>query len=253
MTRRIQRKYMDSLRDRGTFEAERDRAQKQAEDAKSKEDTLRTTNNKLKDEIGSLNEQLKQTREMLASSSNPDLARAGQATLALVDSEKKCEALEKRLENEKASSEYTRTAYQDASTRASELSRENGELKERVAELEKRSSTNLQRIHEINAHRQQRAQEQARRDLASQLAERERELDRAREEVKALRNGRRETRQQSVPRSPRMGVLSPRPGIRGGQPSSRGTSPGADSGATGLQFFGNLGQTGMGRWGHLKD
>lgn len=103
-------------------------------------------------------------------------------------------------------------------------------------------------------------------ELQATLENRERELDRAKEELRLLKSGRRETRQGSVPRSPRTtGLMSPRPGravggggTGAGGAGSRGTSPApavssSDSSTPvpGMTFFSPTANGG--RWGHLRD
>lgn len=140
---------------------------------------------------------------------------------------------------------FTRDAYQTASHAASDLGNENRELVARNKDLEHRASDNLRQIHEANNRVQVEEYLRVQDELEVQLREREMEIERLREELKALKM-RRETRQSSVPRSPRMGVMSP----RAGRGASRGSSPALDS--PGLPIFGQQGGNNS-RWGHLRD
>ena len=154
--------------------------------------------------------------------------------------------IKKRVENAERDLEYTREAYQNASQAASDLGNENRELAVRISDLEHRASENLLAVHKANVENQVKELVRANDEVAVTLREREAEIDRLREEVKAFK-ARRETRQASVPRSPRMGVMSPRARMPGGL--SRGSSPVPLE--AGLQMFGQQG--GNGRWGHLRD
>lgn len=241
-------KFMDALQDRRTFEKERNEAVKRLEAQTAEMEVLKQKNKQLEAKLTEAN-------DALANSSNPDLAK-----LASVEKlEKKVDSLQKELD-------YSRKAYQDASNAHTELNQEHQELKSKVAELERRASDNLLKIHQI--HAQTEAAETSRQidELQAILENRERELERAKEELKYLKSGRRETRQGSVPRSPRTtAMMSPRPARgMGGGAGSRGTSPaplmssdgpgmgGGGAGVAGMTFFPPAAGNG-GRWGHLRD
>lgn len=175
----------------------------------------------------------------------------------LKDAQLKILALEKRLENAQRDADYARTMYQDASSAASSVGAENRELKERAKDLQQTASDNLVKIHQIQADSNTKEYLRRIHELKLQVRDREVELDRARDELRQLKNGR-QTRQVSVPRSPRMGMMSPRRGIGGS--ASRGTSPApaigieaaAAAAATGMQFMAPQ-QPGNGRWQHLRE
>ncbi|KAL1840735.1 hypothetical protein VTJ49DRAFT_175 [Mycothermus thermophilus] len=254
--RTLQPKYMEALKDRGTFE-------KQCQQALQRLEAQTAEVEPLKQKIKDLENKLAETNNLLANSSNPDVAK-----LATLDKlEKKVQGLQNELD-------YTRKAYQDASNAHTELQNENKALQARVTELERRASENLLRIHQIHANTE--AAEANRRidELHAILENRERELDRAKEELRFVKNTRRETRQGSVPRSPRTtAMMSPRPsraiGSAGAAGPSRGTSPapllssdgpgygsgGGGNGSApvpGMTYFSPTAGTG-GRWGHLRD
>ncbi|SPN97601.1 uncharacterized protein DNG_01113 [Cephalotrichum gorgonifer] len=157
-----------------------------------------------------------------AAASEP--AAASDLEKALEASEADIERYKKRYENSERDHDYTRQAYQNASRSAEELANENRELAAQVKDLTHKASENLRAIHETNVKSQVSALGRVNDELAVTLKEREWELDRLREELKVYK-ARRETRQSSVPRSPRMGVMSPRTGraVQGG--ASRGSSP----------------------------
>lgn len=244
-------KLQDALLERTQFEAERDAAKNEVMATTASLEASKAEIAKLKDQAVKAAE----TTETAASPGSPaqELREALEAKEKLI---KKLESSEKELE-------YIRGVYQNASQRAAEMQAENAELEEQVKELKKKSSETLLEVHRIQAadtvHEFQRMLE----EQTHTVREREREIERLREEVRALKNGRRETRQASVPRSPRLGIMSPRTGragIGGGGSASRGTSPAPMTAAfdaapqgqvIGMQFFTQ--QTGNGRWGHLRD
>jgi chromosome segregation ATPase len=256
----LQPKYMDALRDRGTFEKQCQKALERLEAQTAEVDVLKQKNELLETKLAEAN-------NTLANSSNPDIAK-----LATVDKlEKKILALQNELD-------YSRKAYQDASNTHTELNREHQNLKKQTAELQRCASENLRNIHRIHAQNEMAEVNREIDELRATLENRERELERAKEELKYLKNGRRETRQGSVPRSPRTSaVLSPRArGVGGGGAGSRGTSPapmmssdgptgsgggGGSGGAAaggaaavpGMTFFPPGAGGNAGRWGHLRD
>jgi hypothetical protein len=132
-------------------------------------------------------------------------------------------------------------------------------LKGQNEHLQKTSSENFVRIHQIQADASTKQHLAQIAELKALLREREMELDKTRDELRVFKNGRRETRQVSVPRSPRMGMMSPRTGRGYGGSTSRGTSPAPGSGTDGasttpvpgMQYLTQ--QTGNGRWNHLRE
>ncbi|KAJ9143880.1 Citron Rho-interacting kinase [Pleurostoma richardsiae] len=256
--RKFHPKYMEALRDRGTFEVDRDRARQELKTAQAQLDASNSTITNLKDEKKALEDQLGEARAALASSAIPEVAQLAKAEEQLREEEKKVQALEKKLTSQQGDMEYTRKIYQDASSSAASLGVENRELSARVAELEQRASENLLKIHQVDAEGEAAALRRLWEEERAIRQERERDLERAREELRVLKNGRRETRQTSVPRSPRLGVMSPR--TSRGAAGSRGTSPASTADAiTGampnMTFFHPQPQAnGSGRWGsHLRE
>ena len=171
----------------------------------------------------------------------------------LKEEEEKVLNLEKRLQNAQKDAEYARSLYQDASTSATAMRAEVVELRQQQEELLKKASDNLAKVHEIQARSS--AQEHLRQiaDLQTQNKGMQVELGQLREENRQLKNGR-QTRQTSVPPTPRMGVMSPRGGRPLGGSTSRGTSPapGAPFDAVpGMQFL--TPQAGNSRFSHLKE
>jgi phage-related tail protein len=257
----LQPKYMEALGDRGTYEKQCQKAVERLEAQTAEVEVLKKKNKLLETKLAEAN-------NTLANSSNPDVAK-----LATVDKlEKKILGLQNELD-------YSRKAYQDTSNEHTELNQEHQNLKKQAAELQRRASENLRNIHRIHAQNEMAEVNREIDELRALLENRERELERAKEELKYLKNGRRETRQGSVPRSPRTSaVMSPRArgvGGGGGGAGSRGTSPapmmssdgptgsggggsggGAAGGAAavpGMTFFPAAAGGNAGRWGHLRD
>ncbi|RFU81732.1 chromo domain [Trichoderma arundinaceum] len=169
----------------------------------------------------------------------------------LQEAQAKVTVLEKRLENAHKDADYIRNLYQDAASTASGLKSENNQLISLNEDLSKKAAENSVRVHEIQERNTVKIYLEQAEELKVQIREREIELDRAREELRQLKNGRRETRQSSVPRSPRMGMMSPRTITRAyGGPASRGASPAPGTSIEGMQFYGQ--QSGNGRWDHLR-
>lgn len=252
---------MDALRDRHTFEKQ---CQKAVEAASATAARLEAQNAEVKDlqeKNKLLESKLAEARDTLANSTVPEIAKVAQAEKDRDEALTTAEKLEKKVQSVQNEAEYSRKAYQDASNAHTSLNQEYQELKKKAAEFESRASENLRKIHQIHAQNEMNEVNRQIDELQATLDNRERELERAKEELKLLRSGRRETRQASVPRSPRMGVMSPRP-ARGVGASSRGTSPapmssdgpsvsGAAAPVPGMTFFPPVG--GAGRWGHLRD
>ncbi|KAL7936708.1 hypothetical protein V8C35DRAFT_239356 [Trichoderma chlorosporum] len=167
----------------------------------------------------------------------------------LHDAQAKVVVLEKRLENAQKEADYIRNLYQDAASTASGLKSENNQLISQNEELAKKASENSVKIHEIQEQNTVKIYMAQVAELKLQMQHRERELELANEELRQLKNGRRETRQSSVPRSPRMGMLSPLTRTYGG-PGSRGASPALGAGIEGMQLYGQ--QSRNSRYDHLR-
>ncbi|KAG5981490.1 hypothetical protein E4U55_002887 [Claviceps digitariae] len=196
----------------------------------------------------------------------------------LEEAQQKTQTLEKRLENAHKDADYARSLYQDATATSSALRGENLHLKEQVTDLGKKTEETLGKVHAIQADAAVKQYLLQIRNLKAQLRQRDIELDCTKDELRLLKNGRRETRQVSVPRSPRMGMMSPRTGRvthgsstgnSGGASASRAGSPAtstpaaaaaADGGVPlsgtlgGMQFMTHAQSPGNGRWrNHLRE
>ncbi|KAJ4420418.1 hypothetical protein N0V85_000586 [Neurospora sp. IMI 360204] len=255
----LQPKYTEALHDRSTFEKtckkavdENVAAQKRLEASKHDLDTAKAEAKALEAKLAAANSQF-------ANSSNPDLSRLARAEQELEDTQTKLAALEKRMATTTNEMEYSRSAYQNASNAHTELNNENQALKRKIEELQRKADENVVRVNQINSDQEKKFLGKQNDEYRAMIRDRERELENARAELRHLKSGRRETRQASVPRSPRTttGIMSPRTtvGRRNANTdtaaSSRGNSP-----APGNASDGNGNGGGMSfnpRWGHLRD
>lgn len=257
----LQPRLLDAIKDRKAFELERDKAVEAArhaadrlEQSKHEIETLRATKAELESKLAGV----------AHSGSNAGTDGAVEpdgGAKEYLEASAKIKALENKISRLNQDMDFIRGEYQNASSKASALGVENAELSERIKELEGIASEARIRTRQINAEK---TVQELQRQLSHQqrlTQEREKEIERLRDEIRALRNGRRETRQSSVPRSPRMSVMSPRPGRipagAGMAPNgSRGTSPGPvgswdPASGAGMPFLNPV--PGNGRWGHLRD
>jgi hypothetical protein len=261
----IQTKHLVAVEERAKFHRERDSALLEVKRLSERLQATEEAKSKLSDEVTKLKAALPQKEstdnpgatEAVPYSSpstkppqegqeaNPQDEKLKQATVEV-------QRLTRKVENAERDLDYTRQAYQNASQSASDLGNENRELSARIKDLEHKASENLRQIHETNLRNQIDQLGKINDEQTTTLREREWELDRLRDEVRVLKAARRETRQSSVPRSPRMGMMSPRTGGR--VSASRGSSPAPISevgSGPGVPLFNQ--QPGNGRWGHLRD
>ncbi|KAL1895804.1 hypothetical protein Cpir12675_003082 [Ceratocystis pirilliformis] len=260
------KRLRESLEERAKFEIERN--------------TLANENESLKAEVQNLKDQIQasqteEKRRSEAATFTASIASAtslstsnnslSEATERIQEAEAKATSFEKRYASQSTEMEYFRQAYQDASNAASTLRKENTSLASQLQESQRSASDNILRIHDLNTKAQVEQLTRMINEAHAIQREREVDLERLRDELRVYKNGRRETRQSSAPRSPRVGMMSPRTtaaGFRTGggscsgpaPSSSRGTSPATldVAGASNMQYF-NTQQSGNGRWGHLKD
>ncbi|RYP34866.1 hypothetical protein DL766_002764 [Monosporascus sp. MC13-8B] len=247
----IQTKFMEALKDRGIFEADCAEATEKANTLTSVLESVRKENATLKETNTELRKKLSEATESLLNSSIPEVSKLAQLEKDLEEARAKAQHLEKRVTLAQGDLEYTKNAYQQASHSATQLRAENRELEARLEALARRADDNVARVNELQSR-----QEAA--ELARLLAEqrgitrdREARLGQLHEELRLARAGRRETRQSSVPRSPRMtaalgggsssaSVLSPRnhnhhpttpSSVARAATSSRAASPASATGA----------------------
>ncbi|KAF4512897.1 hypothetical protein G6O67_000227 [Ophiocordyceps sinensis] len=238
----IYKSHREALEDRSSFEAEKlksDAALRAAAESAQRE------SDKSKKRIVELEAAV---ARLTAGPNGQEQSPLAKTSTLLKETQERVEMLEKRLANAHKDGEYVRNLYQEASSSAGAAQAENTELKKQNEHSRKETSEGLVKIHRIQMENTTRELLREIRELKTQTKERESELDRAREDLRQLRSGRRETRQVSVPRSPRTSMMSPRPGRAYGGSASRGTSPAPASGSDGAYL-----PPGSGRWAHLRD
>ncbi|KAI1117179.1 hypothetical protein F5Y14DRAFT_403425 [Nemania sp. NC0429] len=265
----IQTRYMEALQDRGIFEADCKIAQEQASVLGNSLESCRTEIATLKATRTELEKKLATANDALLHSSTPDLVKLAELDRDL----NKAKADVQRLENNKvvmqSDTDYMKNKYTEASQRATELAAENRGLEKTIEELRRKADENVVEVNRVQSRNELRILTQQLKEQKSLVREHVTELNRVREELKSAKSGRRETRQSSVPRSPRLslGVMSPRNGPRGpsamgGPSSSRGTSPqpppvlsdgpvGAGNGVQNAAIFGQGSVSN--RFAHLRD
>ncbi|KUI57938.1 hypothetical protein VP1G_05232 [Cytospora mali] len=215
--RQFQPKYKNAMKDRRDFEEERDKVLKEKEKTQKLLDASETKVSKLSDEKREIETKLQE----LTKSENPGTAAAAQREVDLKGSQEMVASLERQITYLKKDVDFTRSRYQDASDKAAALGEENAELRKRVADLETKASDNVVKLRQISVDTARKEAWRLYQDEKAQRLDRERELDKKNEELRAYKSrfSGRETRGSSVPRSPR---------VR--QVSSRNTSPVADGG-----------------------
>lgn len=263
---RIQPRYMAALRDRGKFQKERDVALKSHQDMALRLQSIEHEFSSAQENIATLTQKLSEAHESLINGSNPDLAKMARIENEVEAARAKVTDYEKIANSAKTDRDYASTEYQKASQHALELRKENNELQKRNIELTRKADDNIVIINQTQQRNEVRELVRLLEEQRVILRDRENELNRVKEQLASVKNGRRETRQSSVPRSPRLTVSSPRnPGRRAateaasGAPS-RGASPaplgtfevgGNVTHGVGSLFAGQ--HQGNGRYAHLRD
>ncbi|TEA21299.1 putative membrane protein [Colletotrichum sidae] len=247
----IQERHMAALRERSQFEAERDEARQREEKAWEQSRAWQAKAESLEEELRKKSATLEEAL-VNAGSVASDVFK--QRAEELGKAEAKIAELGKKLASRDGELNYAREAYQNANHTNTELTRENNEFRRQVEEFHKQAAGSLAQIQNINAGEQVKDMQRQIAETQAITRDREKELARVEKELRALKNGRRETRQQSVPRSPRLGMMSPRAPRTAAGSASRGTSPAQESGSGtpigGPQIFSTPASV---RWGHLRD
>lgn len=235
----IQTKFMDAVRDRGTYEAECTKAQQDAEKLRSSLEGSRQEASVWREKNHELARKLGEANRALESGDNPELARVLRLERDMSEAREAVEKADKKATLAEKNMEYSKDAYQEASRTVMELRSENGTLTRRLEELAGRASENVVAVNRIQAAAEAKTLMRQVDEQRSIVRDREFEISRLREELR-LRNGRRETRQSSVPRSPARlstgmggmgaaGLMSP---ARGHSRTSGGGSGGGATGAS---------------------
>lgn len=254
-SKKMYESHRQALQDRTQYEKEKQKAEAAleaaAESAKREDEKARSRIADLETTLARL------TSNGDESSTESPLARSERL---LKEAQDKVQVMEKRLENSRKDEAYVRNLYQEATLSVSGMQSENAELKAAKEKLTEKASDTARLIQQQQAETNTRHYLRQIGSLKTLVREREVELDRVREELRQVKNTRRETRQASVPRSPRMGMLSPRMARApfGSRPASRGTSPasatGGEGGGQGLPPMQYMAQpSGSARWNHLRE
>ncbi|KAI1214629.1 uncharacterized protein F4807DRAFT_455083 [Annulohypoxylon truncatum] len=249
----IQSNYMNALKDRGTFEDDYRKAKEETRAVNAGLESSRKEAAELKEKNTELQKQLASANESLLNSTNPELAKMARLEKSLEEAKAEIQKIEKRATMAKNDMEYAKTAYQNASQRAGELGAENRALEAQIELLRRKADENIVKVNQINNARQVEELLRLLNEQKAMVHDRDAELARAKEELRQLKENRRGTRQNSVPRSPRLSAFnSPRNGggrVKGGS-SSRGTSPAPPP--TGV-FEAGVGTPVAGRASHLRE
>jgi hypothetical protein len=206
---------------------ERDALAAQGQATVERMSSLNVQNASLRAERTDLKAQLESANQRLLNDTMPERKEVEELHLAMGRVRLESEKATKRAEAAERDVEYTRSMYQDSSSRAQELAQQNATLQTRVAELEQIASGQQARAqqaskisYDVNLARQNQQLKAMLQDCEAGLKFRDEEIIRLREAGR----GRIGTRASSVPRSPRHG--SPFM-LAGRGPGSRQTSPAA--------------------------
>ncbi|KAI0472098.1 hypothetical protein GGR56DRAFT_682495 [Xylariaceae sp. FL0804] len=245
---RMQAVYMAALKDRSIYEAESKSAQAEAASLTAALASTKKENATLKEEKIESERRRAEAVQSILDSEKPEAIRMVQMEAELSKAIAQVQQMEKKVALTQKDMDYTKDAYQKASQSATELLTENQNQRQEIEALRRKAADNVVQVNRIQAASEARELERQLREQKGIAREREAELARAREELRGLRSGRRETRQSSVPRSPRLSALgsmmSPRngggiggggggygsargPSAMSGGAGSRGTSPAA--------------------------
>ncbi|TAQ86428.1 hypothetical protein B7494_g5239 [Chlorociboria aeruginascens] len=208
----IQPKYREALNDQGQFKQSMDLAVAREKKLNERYEARVNEITKLREEKTALTTELTTARDSLSTLSIPEIAEANQLKEELRKSQSEIERSQKRYDSLQQQMEYTREHYQQASTAAADANRKIHELEEERILLLQKSSENSVLIHHAYQSNAISELTTMNNQLRAELKERDRCLDKAKEDLRLLGH-KRATRGTSIPRSPRMvGVTSsPRP------------------------------------------
>lgn len=242
--KKFQPKYYEALRDRGTYESQRDKAFKERDKLQSQLTRIEAHASTLTNQRSELEAELRK----LTDADRTDISSDAERVIILREARSKATSFENQLKSAREDLSFAQMRYQDASDKAATLGKENAELKLEVQNLEARASENVVRIRKIQAENTQRELRKMWQNEHTIRLDREREIERLTEELKAHKSrfSGRETRGSSVPRSPRLRQIG-----------SRNTSPVGDnssgSGGNGNGNGGGIGSLFGPRGAHLRD
>ena len=208
-------------------ESERDKAIEMAQVATSRVDTLQASVSDLRFERTTLQEQLREAKESLLTHTVPERAEIEALKEAVVTAAAERTKLLNKVKSGDEALDYLRDQYQTASNSAARDSKANAALEVTVAELEAKASGEQSRLRDKSLDNYTRNLSARNRQLELMLSTREELILMKEEEITKLKEsgrGRMNTRQSSVPRTPRIGS----PLATG--PTSRQASPAAGKG-----------------------
>jgi chromosome segregation ATPase len=192
---------------------------------------LQAENITLKDQQLQLQEELHTARDALKNSGNSSIAELELARETARTATDDAHRLQTSVDNIRKDFDFTRSAYQDASTKAAEYASQVSDLESANAELKHQASDERRRLAALN-HSENRKRDLGRiAELEAELRNLSAVVGRVEEENKALRKGRGGVATRGSSAQPGAGAASPRPGSRGGSPA-----PGALLGANTHQF-----------------
>lgn len=205
-------------------ELDRDKALETAQAAVRRITNLGNKVQDLQTECTSLQEQLRGAKEALLNHDVPERIELEtlKATAAAAESEKT--KLLNKVRAAEDQCDYVREQYQTASQQAASFGTTTSALTAKVAELETKASGEQSklRVQTLDTHHKDLSARN--RQLELMLKSREELLNRKEEEITRLKEsgrGRMNTRQSSVPRTPRIGSpLAAAPGSRAGSPAA---------------------------------
>lgn len=186
---------------------EKDEASDMAQRALARMTEGVATANALRVENRSLKEQLKAAQEALTDHSVPERAELEKQRLAFQQSQEENRILEKRLKTQQSDLDYAQEMYQNSSSAAQRLGTTNRELENALSHAQNRASGEQSRAKQMsldarasNMARENKQLKAKLKEQADTLARKDKELSLMKEATR----GRMGTRGSSVPRSPRM-------------------------------------------------
>jgi chromosome segregation ATPase len=202
--RNLQPKHLAATSERGQFELAKNAAEQRAA--------------KLEEALQKSRAETQALRDKMADRTPSELEAKYESARA------EREKMEKKLESAHKERDFFRDRYQEGAGTASEQASEIADLRARIQDLERKAGDTVVRVHEINGRHTAEEYRRQREEQAAYVAQLEQQVEQTRKELQALKSNRRETRATSVPRSPRLNVMSPRTRGAGGN-TSRGNSP----------------------------
>lgn len=207
-------------------ESERDAAVRNAEKATLRITSLETKLTDLRTENANLRDQLREAKSSALDHTNPERAELEAAKTAVALAAVEQSKLISKAKAAEDNVDYVREQYQTASNMASSLGKANTALEAQVAELTKRASGEQVRLRESSLNTHSKDLVSANKKLRAEIKSREDLIMRKEEEITRLKEGgrgRMNTRQSSVPSTPRIGSPLAAGAVAGGRSSRQGS------------------------------